>query len=290
MKQSLIFTAIVMLVIFMTSCDKNFETFENMDGNSEMPSNISSIVSEALPGQILLKWDVPVDSNYYFVQVKYFDHLTQKDVYKVVSVYSDSLLVDDTRAKFGDYEFTFQTFSKKNINGAKTTVIAKSGAAIATQTITTTEIKLTESQLSTNSQEPSEGPIANLIDDDSNTFFHTIWSIAKVDFPLYIQVDLDEPIDDFQFYFQNRAWSQVGGNDVQVQISQDGENWETISEIIAGLPSGGGGEYTSEVFQLGHTFTHFRYNVISTYDNHSYFNMAEFKIFDVEIDVYDPEL
>lgn len=58
---------------------------------------------------------------------------------------------------------------------------------------------------------------------------------------------------------------------------------------LSGLPTGHGDEYTSEFVMPGKSFTYFRFNVIATSSNTKYFNMAEFKFYDVEVEVYDPE-
>ncbi len=290
MKRLFIYAAVAIVTFTTVSCDKNFEMIEDSGMYAGIPSPVESITTDSLPGQIVLHWNVPADSSYYLLKVNYFDFLTEKEVCKVASIYEDSLLIDGTRAKFGEYEFTFQTFNRNNEASEATTVKAKSGITPATETITTTEIALTADQLSTNNQEPSEGPIANLIDGDNGSFFHTRWSSPQIPMPQYIQIDLNEPIDDFQFSFVNRAWSQVGAEIVEIQVSNDGETWETVQTISAGLPSSGGADYTSQVFRLDHTFTHFRYNVLQTYGSKNYFNMAEFSLYDVTIDIYDPEL
>ncbi len=291
MKKSFIYAALMCLsIIAMVGCDKNFETFEDNTSPTGTPSAVENISADSLPGQIVLHWDVPADSNYYLLQINYYDHLTEEQVYEVASVYQDSLLIDNTRKKFGNYKFTFQTFSRDNVAGNAVDFEAMSGRTPITETITVTEISLTEDQLSTNNQEPSEGPIKNLIDGSSSTFFDTRWSSPQIPMPQYIQIDLKSPIDDFKFYFQNRAWSQVGAESVEIQISTDGTNWETIETISAGLPSAGGAEYTSEIFRPGKTFSYFRYNVTQTYGSKNYFNMAQFKLYDVEIETHDPEL
>ncbi|WP_163717687.1 discoidin domain-containing protein [Mangrovibacterium lignilyticum] len=290
MKRLLIYAAVAIVTIAAVSCDENFEVIEDSGMTAGTPSPVESITADSLPGQIVLHWEVPVDSNYYLLKINYYDYLAETEVYKVASVYEDSLLIDETRAKFGEYEFTFQTFNRNNEASAATTIKAKSGIAPATETITTTKIALTADQLSTNNQEPSEGPIANLLDGDIYSFFHTRWSSPQIPMPQYIQIDLNEPIDDFQFYFVNRAWSQVGAEIVEVQVSNDGETWETVQTISAGLPSAGYADYTSQIFRMDHTFTHFRYNVVQTYGSRNYFNMAEFSLYDVTIDTYDPEL
>lgn len=291
MKRLFIYSACALLVAFTSSCTENFESFETPENaKTGTPSSISAITSEALPGQIMLKWDVPADSNLHLVQISYLDHLTDQKVTKIASIYTDSMLIDNTRAKFGDYEFSFQSFSADNISGTVQTLKAKSGKAIATTVYTATKIVLTADQLSTNNQEPSEGPIANIIDGNTGSFFHTRWSSPQIPMPQYIQVDLKTPIENFQFYYQNRNGSQVGAEILEVQVSVDGTEWTTLSTIEAGLPSASKGEYTSEVFQAGFPFKHFRYNVVKTYGSKNYFNMAEFALFDVDVQVFDPEL
>lgn len=291
MKRLFIYSTFVLLVGLASSCSENFEAFEMPEGTKTgTPSSISGITSEALPGQIVLKWDVPADSNLHLVQISYFDSLIAQKVTKVASIYTDSLLIDNTRAKFGDYEFSFQSFSADNIGGTVQTLKAKSGKAIATTVYTPTKIVLTADQLSTNNQEPSEGPIANLIDGSASSFFHTRWSSPQIPMPQYIQVNLKAPIKNFQFYYQNRSGSHVGPEILEVQVSVDGIDWVTLAKIEAGLPSAAKAEYTSEVFQADFPFTYFRYNVVQTYGSKNYFNLAEFALFTVNIQVLDPEL
>lgn len=284
------YATIVIAALALAGCDDNFETMTEADGWAGSPSPVSAISAEAFPGQIVLHWAVPADSSYYLLKVKYYDHLSGKEVHRVVSVYQDSMLIDNTRQKFGDYDFTFQTFNASNVGGEVQNFSAVSGPAPITETITTSTIALTASQLKTNNQEPSEGPIANLIDGNAGTFFHTRWSSPQIPMPQYIQIDLNQPIDDFQFWLKNRSGSQQAPKIVEIQISNDGATWETIETISTGLPSAGGAEYTSVIFRPGHSFSHFRYNCLETFDKRNYFNLAEFRLYDVNIQVYNPEL
>jgi len=281
---------LILLVGFWTGCDDQMTGFDKAGGYYGEPSDLQSVTAESLPGQILLRWEVPADSGYQLVKISYYDYLTEKNVVEVASVYTDSLLVDNTRARYGDYEFTLQPFNSNREGGNPVTITAQSGAATVTTKITATKVTLTAGQLSTNYQEPTEGPIANLLDGNVSTFFHTRWSSPQSPMPHYIQIDLNEPLQNFKFYYQNRNGSQVGAENLQVQISNDGMIWETVAEITSGLPSASKGEFTSEIFQPGRTFTHFRYNVTKTYGSKNYFNMAEFALYDVLIEVYDPEV
>lgn len=290
MKQIFKYTlSLVTATLALVSCS-DYQAIEYPAVGTDHPSSITNVETSPLPGKIALKWDVPADSNYYFVKVSYFDHLTQKNIARVASVYKDTMEIPGTRAKFGEYEFKIQTFSRANIGGEIATVRGVSGIAPAIVTITKTKIPLTAGQLSTNAQEPTEGPIANLIDGNANTFFHTRWSSPQIDMPQYIQVNLNEPHQNFQFYYQNRNGSQVGAEILEVQISNDGQTWETLTKISSGLPSASKAEYTSEIFQPAHSFTYFRYNVLQTYGSKKYFNMAEFALYNVVINTYDPEL
>lgn len=288
MKTSIKVLITLLVVIGLYSCDDELNVFE-VTGSTAFPVAVGNITSEALPGQILLNWNVPENAEYHYLQVKYYDPLVKKDVYHVASVNTNSLLIENTRARFGEYEFTFQTFNYNKEGGEVKSFKAVSGKAPATETVTLTKIALTEDQLSTNNQEPTEGPIKNLIDSNVSTFFHTRWSQPQVDMPQYIQVDLKEPLENFSFYYQNRNGSQVGAQKLEVQISNDGQEWETIATISSGLPSGSKEEYTSAVFKPGKTFKHFRYNVIQTYGDKKYFNMAEFALYHAKIDIYNPE-
>lgn len=289
MKRICIYVVALLAMAGFAGCDQNFETVEETNEYQTAPSNISNIRSEALPGQIQLNWDVPADKNFYFLRVSYYDPMSKSDKSYLASSGSNSLLIDNTRARYGDYEFKFQTFNRKNEGGQAQTILAKSGSAPSVETISKKEIVLTAGQLSTNNQEPSEGPIANLIDGNNNTFFHTRWSAPTIPMPQYIQIALANPIQAFQFWTRNRNGSQQAPVEVEVQISNNGIDWTTLSTITSGIPSGSQGEYTSEIFRPAAQFNFFRYNVLRTAGNANYFNMAEFKIYDVQISVFDPE-
>jgi len=277
-------------IALCSSCDDKFENIE-IEGSSAAPTSLeaSVIKSDSLPGQVLLKWAIPTDSNYDYVQIKYYDPLTKQQVSKIASVYTDSILIDNTRHRFGEYSFTFQTFNAHHQGGKVTTVKAFSGVAPSVVTVTKSKVILTASQLSADDPEPTEGPIKNLIDGDVSTFFHTRWSSPQKPLPQYIQIDFNEQHQNFVFYYQNRNGSQVGPREVQIQVSSDGLNWETLQTISSGLPSGSKAEYTSDLIKSDIKFAHFRFTVTKTYGDVKYFNLAEFAFYDAQINVYDPE-
>lgn len=286
-------TIATLLVVALTmGCDDRLEPFE-YTGSSEIPAaiEVEKVKSEALPGQIRLTWAAP-EGEFAYMQIKYFDPLLKKDVYKIASKGTTQLLIDNTRARYGDYSFSFQTFNSVHQGGEAKFVKAKSGKAPTTTTVVSkTKIPLTADQLSTNNQEPTEGPIKNLLDGNSGTMFHTRWSSPQIEMPQWIQVNLKEAHETFLVYYMNRndSWTtSARPSVVELQISNDGKVWETIA-TLSGLPSAASAEYTSPYVIAGRKFTYFRFNVMATSGNTKYFNMAEFAMYDVVLKVHNPE-
>lgn len=282
---------VVGLLACMTGCSSDLETFK-VTRNTASPVAIaqSSITSEALEGSIKLSWTAPTEGDYEYLQIKYYDYLTKKDVCLIASQYTTEMTIEDTRARFGDYHFYFQTFNSVHEGSAITEVTAKSGAAPATQSeISRTKVTLTSDQLSTNAQEPTEGPISNLVNGNVNDFFHTRWTSPQIALPHYIQINFNEEHENFAIKYYNRASNNTDGRVTvaELQISNDGENWETVT-TLSGLPTASGESYTSDFVVPGKTFKYFRFNVTST-SRGSYFHMAEFEFYDVMVEIYDPE-
>jgi hypothetical protein len=153
-----------------------------------------------------------------------------------------------------------------------------------------TQIVLTESDLSTNAQEPVEGPVANLIDDDLTNFFHTKWSIKDIPMPHWLQVNLKEKITSGKFYFATRV-----GNDTNAHTPTDFDllgnttatetGWFLIKKFTLeedGLPNQQGQEYTSKVFTASQEFQYIRISVNKSLNDRPHWNMAELKIYKAE--------
>lgn len=284
--------AALALACIGTGCDDKLETFE-VQGYTGAPAPIeaSNITSEALPGQIMLRWAKPAEDAYAYLKIWYTDPLLKETVYKISSLETDSMLIDDTRARFGEYEFFFQTFNANNEGSDVTSFKAVSGIAPAVTTEVRTEVKLDAGQLSSDAPEPSEGPISNLVNGNTNDFFHGRWSSPTTPLPHYVQVDFNEEHQVFAIEWWNRASGGSGEGfptTVELQISNDGNDWETV-ETLTGFTSTWGSHIVSDYVDAGKTFTHLRYNVTAVTKDANYFHMAEFKFYDVEINVYDPE-
>lgn len=275
--------------MFATSCDDKLEAFEKQ-GYTGTPASIENITSEALPGQIQLRWDAP-EGDFEYMKIWYNDPLQKKTINHIASKGTTELLIDETRKRFGEYEFFFQSFNVNDEAGELISYKAVSGAAPATiSEVSRTKVTITADQLSTDNQEPSEGPIANLIDNNTNTFFHTRWSSPQVPLPQYIQIDFNEEHENFAIKYTTR---NVGNSDgfptaADLQISQDGIEWETVASL-SGLPAKSVTEYSSDFVTPGKKFRYFRFLVTASSANAKYFHMSEFSFYDVEVEVYDPE-
>ena len=142
------------------------------------------------------------------------------------------------------------------------------------------KIQITEEMLSTNAQEPYEGPIANLIDNNPASFFHTAWSYAIAD-AHYFQVKLPTAISRVQFTYQNRINTNGKPQDFKILVSDNGTNWTELTRIDTGLPTDPGSTYTSSVLNAAQPFSYFRFEVHRTNSGSAptFFNMAEFSMY-----------
>lgn len=296
MNKKILFFSIISLVSFLlTSC--------NDDKDEIQPSNISNIRAEKLDGGIMLRWDVPSDSNYYYVEVTFEDPWRNKTRIRKSSIYTDSVAIWGLLERFGDYKFTLQTYSSTFTPGKVETFSATSGARSASYAAgADMQIALAAKNLSTNAQEPNEGPIANLLDDDASTFFHSAWSITKPT-PHYLQVDLDQPLTEGGFKFKYRTRNSGSGcpQIIDVAVSDDGTNFVDIATLTAtddDLPVGKSVEFTSKTFNLYELLPdesffqpkHIRLSVKKTNSGEmSWFCLSDFWFWESKIVVFDPE-
>lgn len=108
MKLNLKYIIAVSALVGMAGCDDKIEPFE-ITGSTATPVAISAsaVQSEALPGEIKLTWAAPQE-DFAYMQIRYNDPLQKKDICKLVSKNTTELLVENTRARFGDYSFFFK--------------------------------------------------------------------------------------------------------------------------------------------------------------------------------------
>ena len=292
MKKKIYFLALSLVALFVIGCDSNSVT-------PIQPSDISNVRYEARPGAIFLQWDVPADRNFEYIRITYFDHLTGRNALRLASSYGDTILIPNTRARFGAYVFTLQTVSSTGTWSANTREItAVSGPAPVTTVIGPLEqVPLTAAQLSTDMQEPSEGPLANLLTDDATQFFHSRWGSPVPPAPHWFQVDLGQVVDtDNYIRFWYRRRTQNNNNrptNFDLMGSLDGNTWflvRNFTQANDGLPTASEvNEWFSPNVFVPQPFRYIRFSVNATNNNTVFFTMSGFRFYVGILTVYDPE-
>lgn len=128
-----------------------------------------------------------------------------------------------------------------------------------------------------NEPELSEGPIEGLIDDDTNTFFHSRWN-GPAESVHWLQVDLETEIQNFSFSYHTRVFA--GGNDfpdaIEVQGSNDGDSFESIAVLNNDLPQMSDKTWESGTIYAEKAYKHLRFVVTA---ERIYFHMSEFDLY-----------
>ncbi|PRY97342.1 uncharacterized protein DUF1735 [Marinilabilia salmonicolor] len=128
------------------------------------------------------------------------------------------------------------------------------------------EIPLNADMVSSNADEPYEGPIENLVDGDTQTYFHSVWSIDVFSpYGHYIDIELEEEINIMQFAYVTRHNNANGApKHIIVYTSSDGQNWNQLTDITRGLPQGAEESYTSLVYSTEENFRYVRISVMES--------------------------
>ena len=256
------------------------------------PSEVSNLHFSSLPGQIILRWTTPQDGTVECVKVTYHDPRLDQNEKRLASVYADSIVIPDTRKKFGDYTFTVSTVSPSGKESSPQQIVAQSEAAPVTLYNPHT-IALTVDMLSTNAQEQTEGDISNLLDGNVDTYFCTDWH-GLVPGPHWFEVELPQPISTgWQFHYstRNNASSNYDPTDFDVYGSTDGDEWFLIQHFDNtkyDLPNGAAKSFVSPVIDArSHPFQFLKFIVNKTQRGAVFFTMSEFGI--NAYDILDPE-
>lgn len=257
--------------------------------------NIRSI---ARPGQIVLKWDKPMASDFMYMKVEYHDLRTNKDVSVNVSTFADSLVIEETRARFGkEYSFKFTPFFDHSEAG-KPFLLEKceSGPAPRTVVDERVSISLKAANFTTNAQESSEGPLRNICDNNNSTFFHTSWSNPGMAEVHWIEVDMGQDLTRFEIQTVNRQGNAANapGNISVYAISKlnDTGAGNLLAEYtLANRSSNGVNTQMIPSTDSDDLTTPVRFIRFAAVNNGGakFWNLAEFKVIKIIRQVIDPE-
>lgn len=145
-------------------------------------------------------------------------------------------------------------------------------------------ITISEGMLSTNALEPSEGSLANLLDGDPTTFFHSCWSVS-VDGKHWLEVSLPEAYTTVQIEYWNRisgstntpAWFNLytGTNDDNLTLFK-AYAWDTD-----GLNGGSGEVNVLAPIYFETPQSVFRIENTQSWNGNAFFVMTELRMYTI---------
>lgn len=286
MKKILGFMVMAATVLLTAGCDNG--------GESIVPAEISNLKAIPQQGAIMLKWDNPAEGDFFYAQVQYTDPATETLKKVNVSSYTNECLIEGLLRKYGNYAFKVYSVSTTNtFSSSPVEIEARPEAAPPTFVENASEkVALTVAMLSSNASDPSEGDLANLIDGNTGTFWHSNWH-TNVPKPHYIQIDLgEEQVEGVKFKTVNRNATGYAIGDVTILGSNDGDEWVELGKITTGFYTNVKlDEKETDVFSVypktQEKFSKIRFNVTSTPE--SYWCLSEFELWEVSYTVIDPE-
>ena len=153
----------------------------------------------------------------------------------------------------------------------------------------TVEVALTADMLSTNKPSQDSGEsLANLLDNNPSTIFHSTWGIANnatINLNTYIEFELPEALENIQLYYKCRPKSGYNPLVWEIYVSEDGNMWtlaRTLDYTKDNMPTGGAGqEYTSPTISLGGSYSKLRILQTSGEYSKNHFVLSELRIYKV---------
>lgn len=191
-----------------------------------------------------------------------------------------NITVNKEGLQYGEYVIPLKITEASNDNFWTS---SQSSVALVGISFNLPQIQLTSAMLSSNWPEPSEGSLANLLDGNVDTYFHSAWSIATTG-EHYVQVALAEPIQRFLFSYTTRS-SNGNANpaELYVSVSSDGQNWTEIERFTQEqdfLPTGTAESWTSPRIETENKdIKYIRITNVKSMTNNPFFVWSEFALF-----------
>jgi hypothetical protein len=222
----------VLLSLAIFSCNSD-------DNKIQSPTEISNIRVHSIVGGAVVKWDIPENSDFTYVEVRY--EKNGKTVTEKVSKYTDSLVVDDLINK---EPLKFKVATVNEVPGSK----AEAGL-VETEEITpikrepevtnfTIKLSVDNAMIDTYTQEVSEGPKSNLVDGNPATYWHSAWSGGTAPLPHWIQLNFAESkaLGEIRFWFRQNSGDKDGRpSKWGLEVSDDKQTWNRVWESPSGL-------------------------------------------------------
>lgn len=265
---------------------------ENDDKTSIACSDIINLTAHSGEGQIQLEWDYPEGENTIrYIEICYWDPGKNKEIRRTASSYTDTLLIENTRKKYGEYTFHLQPFSQDFTPGNVYEIKATSLAAPVVYEFTSTEMPLTVENMHIEGIYSSEPE--SLLDGNLETFINTDWN-KPTGTVFWIDFTLLEEQEFLKFSYINRNYA--GSNFpavIECWIKANEQDEWTLMDTLTleedALPTEAQGQFTSTEMKAPFAFNYFRFRVPKTHTGKPNFSLAEFRVFDVNYRFIDPE-
>lgn len=247
------------------------------------PSDITNVTVQATVGGAIVKWDLPTDKNLLYVEVRYM----KKDVLVIenVSVFTNEIEIKGLLNKF-EYTFDVQAFNVTADDKVGGRTITSPKVRPIKRGINTTYSKLnvTPSMVSCYLQEPTEGPLANLVDNNLSTYFHSAWSVGSTA-PHYVTVTFPEDTNLGQVKFFNRQGrgTNTDGRPISIGLgtSTDGTNW--TNAWTSGTLATPADTEVSLTFDKPYSSKRFKVSFLATAKASVYVALAEMSFYKAEL-------
>lgn len=140
----------------------------------------------------------------------------------------------------------------------------------------------------TNAQEPTEGDITRLVDNDNSTHFHTIWSSGyhtTDNLNHHFTIDMENAVSVFRFQYVTRG-AGYSNYPLTIEIygSNDGDTY-TLIETVTDLPTGATTYNHEAAISNGNAYNSLRFMVTDATgtktddDGFEFFHMGEFDLY-----------
>lgn len=280
-------------ILILSSCNKE-------ESSLPLPTSLNpeTIKAESRPGAIMFKWNIPENADYYYVSVNYKLPDQNNTFTRLASIYTDTLLIDGLLNRYGNLDFTFQTFNKDFKGGESFNIKAQAGKAPKTLTLTGEDynLKLLPEQVFTDNIDPTTS-IADMLDGNISTAFVSDWQ-SPGPMPRYVVIDLKKDVQAFGFSYttrkhENRDHPKV--INVYASKSFDGvfdpSNATLIKTISTGLPEGSAEIYNSPSLIInGDPCSIIWLEIVETVSNNLWVSLSEISVKEYGTIVIDPEL
>lgn len=144
------------------------------------------------------------------------------------------------------------------------------------------KVPLNANMVSTNEQQATEGPIANAVDGNPETFFHSRWENGggNTAHNHHFQIQLTNVAQRFMFHYKSRHDNNGNTNiaEYKVLVSSDGSSWTEVHQGQTGMGRNKGQDYFTTVIEHSSTFSHIKIEVLKNANQTKFFSVAELNL------------